>query len=222
MAVSDREIRVLIVDDDQVLAEALSLAMERERDLTIVGTARNVREGLDRAARTRPDVILMDFHLPDGTGAEAARSLAETGPGVAVVVLTIDDADETLLATIESGAAGFLRKRDGLAEVAEAVRRAAGGEILFPPERMVRLVGRLQRRERRASERDSLRDRLTAREQEILRLMGEGLDTKAMAARLVLSTTTIRTHVQSILGKLEAHSRLEAVARATQAGLLGA
>ncbi len=220
MGAAEQTIRVLIVDDDQVLAEALSLVMDREPDMTIVGTARSVQEGLDRAMRANPDVILMDYHLPDGTGAEAARRLLESGPGVAVVVLTIDDSDDTLLATIESGAAGYLPKRRGLAEVVDTVRRAAAGEMLFPPETMVRLVGELSTRRRRAAERDSLRDRFTGREQEILRLMAEGLDTKGMAARLVVSGTTVRTHVQSVLGKLDAHSRLEAVARATQAGLL--
>ena len=217
-----QEIRVLIVDDDQVLSDALSLVMDREADLAIVGTARTVKEGLERATRSSPDVILMDFHLPDGTGADAARRLLESGPGVAVVVLTIDDSDDTLLATIESGAAGYLPKRRGLAEVVETVRRAAAGEMLFPPETMVRLVGELRSRQRRAAERSSLRERFTSREQEILRLMAEGLDTKAMASRLVVSGTTVRTHVQSVLGKLDAHSRLEAVARATQAGLLDA
>ena len=215
-----REIRVLIVDDDQVLSDALSLVMDREPDLVIAGTARTAKEGLERATRSSPDVILMDFHLPDGTGADAARRLLESGPGVAVVVLTIDDSDDTLLATIESGAAGYLPKRRGLAEVVETVRRAAAGEMLFPPETMVRLVGELRTRQRRAAERTSLLERFTSREQEILRLMAEGLDTKAMASRLVVSGTTVRTHVQSVLGKLDVHSRLEAVARATQAGLL--
>ena len=222
MGAAGRDIRVLIVDDDQVLADALGLVLDREADMTVVGTSRSVQEGLDRAIRSSPDVILIDFHLPDGTGADAARRLLEIGPGVAVVVLTIDASDATLLATIESGAAGYLLKRRGLAQVVDTVRRAAAGEMLFPPETMVRLVGELRNRQRRAAERDSLRDRFTSREQEVLRLMAAGLDTKAMAARLVVSGTTVRTHVQSVLGKLDAHSRLEAVARATQAGLLDA
>jgi DNA-binding NarL/FixJ family response regulator len=213
-------IRVLVVDDDVVLAEALSLVLGRESDLSVVGFAHTGAEGVALAQREQPTVVLMDFHLPDTTGAEATRRLLEALPGAQVVMLTMDSTDETLLAALEAGAAGFLLKSRGVGGVVDVVRRAAAGEALFPGNVMARLVASMREKQRREAEKSGLVERLTARELEILRLMADGLDTKALAERLVVSSTTVRTHVQSILAKLGAHSRLEAVARASELGLI--
>lgn len=213
-------ISVLIVDDDVVLAEALSLVLEREADIRVVGLAHSGAEGIATAEQARPAVVLMDFHLPDMTGAEATRSVCRRLPAAQVVMLTMDGDDRTLLAAVEAGAAGYLLKSRGVSQVVEVVRRAAAQEALFPADVLARVMTALREQQRRVDRQSGLVERLTARELEILELMAQGLDTRALADRLVVSPTTVRTHVQSVLAKLEAHSRLEAVARAVELGIL--
>lgn len=213
-------IGVLIVDDDVVLAEALSLVLEREADIRVVGLAHSGAEATAAAEQARPDVVLMDFHLPDMTGAEATRAVCQRLPAVQVVMLTMDGDDRTLLAAVEAGAAGYLLKSRGVSQVVEVVRRAAAREALFPADLLARVMTAMREQQRRDDQRSGLAERLTARELEILELMAQGLDTRALAERLVVSPTTVRTHVQSVLAKLEVHSRLEAVARAVELGIL--
>jgi DNA-binding NarL/FixJ family response regulator len=212
--------RVVVVDDDRLLADALALVWEREDDLAIVGLAYTGAEGIELARRERPDVVLIDHHLPDMNGTEVTAALHAELPNLAVVIMTIDPTDEALLASIEAGASGFLAKSDGLRPVAEAVRRAANGEMLIPAATISQLLALAQDRRRREATRQTLVEQLTAREAEILRLMAQGLDTRGMAGRLVVSQTTVRTHVAAVLAKLDAHSRLAAVVRAGELGLL--
>jgi DNA-binding NarL/FixJ family response regulator len=214
-------IRVVIVDDDVVLADALHQLWERDGEISIVGVAHTAADGVVLACRERPDVILMDHHLPDMTGASATSAIAAELPSTPIVMLTRDDSDETLLAALEAGASGFLLKRSGIREVSDAIRHAAAGEILIPPAAMARLMAVIRERRRRASEIELHRERLSARELEVLALMRDGLDTRAMANRLGIGQATIRTHASAVLGKLGAHSRLEAVAIAIRLGILG-
>jgi DNA-binding NarL/FixJ family response regulator len=214
-------IRVLVVDDDVVLADALQQVWEHDDAIEIVGVAHTASDGIALARLGSPDVILMDHHLPDMTGASATAFIAATLPDTPIVMLTRDDADDTLLAALEAGASGFLLKRSGIREVGEAIRRAAAGEMLISPSTITRLMAAIRERHQRAAERDLHRELLSARELEVLSLMGEGLDTRAMANQLGIGQATIRTHASAILTKLGAHSRLEAVAIATRLGILG-
>ena len=211
---------VLIVEDHQVLAEGLELALERHEDLDVVGWAGTVQEALALARERRPQVVLMDFHLPDGTGAEAAGRLREELGDVAIVFLSADSSEEALMAAIESGASGYLVKSGAAAQVADAVRRAAEGEMLIPAATLAGLLARQRQRQREEAAVQQLAGQLTPREREILRLMAQGLDNRAIADKLFISFTTVRGHVQNILEKLDAHSKLEAVARANQLGLI--
>jgi DNA-binding NarL/FixJ family response regulator len=127
-----------------------------------------------------------------------------------------------MLEAVESGASGFLSKTQGVQAVTDAVRRAAGGEMLIPAATIARLMALARDRRRREHRRQALQERLTAREAEVLQLMAQGLDTRALVERLVLSQTTVRTHVAAVLAKLDAHSRLEAVVKASELGLLRA
>jgi two-component system, NarL family, nitrate/nitrite response regulator NarL len=213
-------IRVIIVDDDVVLTDALGLLWERGGDIEMVGVAHTAAEGIGLARRELPHVVLMDHHLPDRTGADATESLSKEIPGVAIIILTMDDSDEALLAGIEAGASGFLVKQSGIREVSDAVRRAAAGEMLIDPATIVRLTAAIRGRRRRESEGQLLLERLTGRELEVLQLMATGLDTRAMAESLTVGQATVRSHAAAVLSKLGAHSRLEAVARATRAGIL--
>ena len=213
-------IRVLIVEDHQLLAEGLALALGRHADLQVVGAASTVAEGTRLALETRPDVVLLDYYLPDGRGTQVASVIRQQLPRTAIVVVTGETGEAALLDAVAAGACGFLLKSQTTTEVVTAVRRAAEGEMLIPAATLAALVGQQRERAQQESERAVWRKRLTPQEQAVLRLMAEGLDTRAIAARLVVSPTTVRTHVKNVLEKLGAHSRLEAVARASHYGLL--
>ena len=217
---TESQIRVLIVEDHQVVADGLELALNRDAGLHVVGTATTRAQAVQLAHETKPQVVLMDYHLPDGTGADAAREILGHRTEAAVVVLTADASDEALLAAVEAGACGFLAKSQAAAQVVEAVHRAAEGEMLIPASRLVGLLGRQKKLVGQEREREQLAQSLTQREREVLTLMARGMDNRAIADQLVVGYTTIRTHVQNVLDKLGAHSKLEAVARANEYGLL--
>jgi DNA-binding NarL/FixJ family response regulator len=213
-------IRVLIVEDHRLVAEGLQAVLSAYRDIQLVGVAGSVAEAVRLDADSPPDVILMDFRLPDGTGADAAVRIRKQHRSVAVVFLSTDDSEEALVAAVRAGGCGYLSKSHAAAEVAAAVRRAAEGEMLIPAARLASLLARAQDRAQDEAERRRLLGELTPREKEILGLMAGGMDNRAIASRLSISFTTVRGHVQNILEKLDAHSKLEAVARAAQYALL--
>jgi two-component system response regulator DevR len=209
-----RPIRVLIVDDHEVLAASLAMVLDREDDITTVGTAANLAQARVMIPSSRPDVVLLDHRLPDGDGVGAIRELRALRPGVEVVVLTASAADHVLVAAIDAGASGFLSKTRGLQEVTAAVRAAAVGESVISPEMLARLMTRFHRgRENKAAE-------LTEREREVLALVAEGLSNAAIAERLVVSVHTVRNHIAGLSAKLGAHSKLEALSIAVRQGLL--
>ncbi len=207
------QIRVLVVDDERLFAELMRVALAGAEDIEVVGVVHDVATALARAAEVRPTVVLTDYHLPDGTGADVARSLRRALPEASVLVLTGDPSAGVLADVARSGAVGHMTKARGLEEVVVAVRAAAGGEILFAPSELQRLLLMPQ------SER-TLDEALTVRELEVLRLLASGASTVVSADLLGISTATLRAHVQAILRKLGAHSRLEAVAEAARLGLI--
>ena len=213
-------IRVLIVEDHRVLAEGLAFALGQDPDLEVVGIAGAVGDAVRLAGEARPDVVLLDYHLAEGTGAEAATAIRHERPDAAAVLLTGDTSDAVLLDAVEAGACGVLLKSQALGDVGAAVRRAAAGEMLIPAATLMGVVGRLRDRQRQEQARARFQTSLTGREHEVLRLMAQGLDTRAIAERLVIGETTVRGYVQKILRSLDAHSRLEAVVRAGEEGLL--
>ncbi len=206
----NRPIRVLLVDDHQLLTGALSQMLSREPDIIVAGVAGSVAEA-KALARDRLDVVLMDYRLPDGTGAEATRAIKARWPAARVVMLTALTDDETVLESIQAGADGYLTKDRAIAEVVQAVRAAHAGEILLPRSVIVDIARRV------VAARDRQQDRvliepLTPRELEVLRALTEGLATPDICDRLAITPNTLRTHVQNIMGKLHVHSKLEAVA----------
>ena len=213
-------VRVLIVEDHHVVAEGLELTLQTAADLEVVGVAHTAEQAVGLAERLQPHVILMDFHLPDGSGSAAIARIRARVPGVAVVVLSADSSQETLLLAVEAGASGYLLKTQAAAQVIQAVRRAADGEMLIPAATLAALLGRQRQQSGRDSERERVRALLTPRELEVLGLMATGLDNRSISARLSISFTTVRGHVQSILSKLAAHSKLEAVVKASDLGLI--
>jgi two-component system response regulator DevR len=207
-------IRVLIVDDHEVLAGSLAHVLDAEADLVCVGVATTLVKARQLIATTSPDVLLLDHRLPDGDGVEAIGELRDLRPSLQVVVLTASGADHVLVQAIEAGAAGFLSKTRSLGEVTAAVRAAAAGEALISPELLARLLPRLSR-----TTGHRLQD-LTEREREVLGLLSEGLSNAAIAERLVVSVHTVRNHVANLSTKLGAHSKLEALSIAVREGLL--
>jgi two-component system response regulator DevR len=212
------KLRVMVVDDHRMIVQALVLALSAEPDMEVVATANTAQEAVARATETNPDVLLIDYQLPDGTGADAVRRLRR--PGLRTVFLSADRSDSAMLAALDVGACGYLVKSEPLDRLVAAVRRAGEGEILLQAGELVSLLGRQRERDREEAERQRVAATLTAREREILDLMAKGLDNRAIAELLHLALTTIRWYVQVLLEKLEVHSKLGAVARAAQLGLI--
>jgi DNA-binding NarL/FixJ family response regulator len=207
-------VRVLIVDDHEVLASSLAMVLDAEEDITTAGVAHTLDQARTMIRTTSPDVILLDHRMPDGDGVAAIPSLQALRPGMGIVVLTASAADHVLMAAIEGGASGFLSKTRSLDEVTAAVRAAAAGESVISPEMLARLLPRFQRSGAHGP------DDLTDREREVLALVAEGLSNAAIAERLVVSVHTVRNHIASLSAKLGAHSKLEALSIALRQGLL--
>jgi DNA-binding NarL/FixJ family response regulator len=208
--VDPKPIRVLLVDDHQLLTGALAKTMAHESDIQVVGVAGSVGEA-KALARERLDVVLMDYRLPDGTGAEATRAIKARWPAARVVMLTALNDDETILESIQAGADGYLTKDRAVDEVVQAVRSAHAGETLLPRSVILGIAQRVAAARDRGTERRQV-EPLTARELEVLRALTEGLSTPEICERLFIAPNTLRTHVQNIMGKLRVHSKLEAVA----------
>ncbi|MBI4730452.1 MAG: response regulator transcription factor [Acidobacteria bacterium] len=212
---SEREhVRVMVVDDHQMFAQGLMKVLGEEPDFEVVGVASGVEEARRLARLHHPDVILMDFDLPDGDGAKATELIRAERPETRVVMLTSFTDEAVLVAAIEAGCSGYVTKHKAVEEVARAVRAADAGEALISPSMLARLLPKLRRSYR------GLGSDLTPREIELLRLLAEGLANRAIAERLLISLHTVRNHVQNILTKLQAHSKLEAVAVAVREGVI--
>jgi DNA-binding NarL/FixJ family response regulator len=205
-----KPIRVLFVEDHQLLADALAAMLAREPDMQVVGIAGTVADA-KILAREQLDVVLMDYRLPDGTGAEATRAIKARWPAARVVMVTALTDDETLLESIQAGADGYLTKDRAAEDVVTAVRAAYAGETLLPRSVIVEIARRVAVARERGDERRVV-EPLTPRELEILRALTEGMSTPEICERLFIAPNTLRTHVQNIMGKLRVHSKLEAVA----------
>jgi DNA-binding NarL/FixJ family response regulator len=205
-----KRIRVLFVEDHQLLADALSAMLAREPDMEVVGIAGTVAEA-KILSRERLDVVLMDYRLPDGTGAEATRAIKARWPAARVVMVTALTDDETVLESIQAGADGYMTKDRAAEDVVAAVRAAYAGETLLPRSVIVEIARRVAAARERGDERRVI-EPLTPRELEILRALTEGMSTPQICEQLFIAPNTLRTHVQNIMGKLRVHSKLEAVA----------
>jgi DNA-binding NarL/FixJ family response regulator len=213
-----KPIRVLLVDDHQLLTGSLAQVLAREPDIEVVGVAGTVAEA-KALAQERLDVVLMDYRLPDGTGAEAARAIKALWSDARIVMLTALNDDETVLESIQAGADGYMTKDRAVDEVVNAVRSANAGETLLPRSVIVGIAQRVAAARDRSADRRQV-EPLTPRELEVLRALTEGLATPEICERLFIAPNTLRTHVQNIMGKLRVHSKLEAVAFALRHGLV--
>jgi len=219
--VSDR-ISVLIVDDHLAVAESLQALLSRQADLDVGEVATNGKAALRIAGERKLQVVLMDQNLSGESGVVVAASILAAHPGTAIVMLSGGMTQDELIAAVEVGASGYLLKTTPAAEIVKAIRRAAAGEILLPPDELASLLRLGRERTRQRTERQRSLPQLTPREREVLALMASAADAERIAGELRISVNTARGYIQNILEKLSAHSRLEAVVRATELGLLGA
>jgi DNA-binding NarL/FixJ family response regulator len=210
-------IGVLIVDDDELVRVGLRAIVDAEPDLQVVGEAADGAEVVPLAARSRPDVVLMDVRMPAIDGIQATRRLlAASSDPPRVLVITTFENDDYVYEALRAGASGFLLKRARPAEVVEAIRVAARGESLLFPAALRRLVAA-----RGGGSGDRLRDAgLTDREADVLRRMAAGRSNAEIAAELVVSVETVKTHVGNVLAKLGARDRTQAVIAAYESGFV--
>lgn len=207
-------ILVAIIDDHRMLAESIAAGLRSAGNIEVVGIATTGADGLTLVSKHRPDVCLLDQRLPDVLGTDLVPSLLAASPSTHVLLVTASESDDVLRRALEVRCVGFLTKGEGIATLIEAVRRAAAGEIVLTPSDLRRLVPV----ERPKTSR--LGFDLTPREREVLALLTDGRSTTGISAELHLSQSTVRNHVQSILTKLGAHSKLEAVTIALREGVL--
>ena len=215
-------IRVLVVDDQPLIRAGFHKMVEARADLEVVGEAADGAEAVAQARRLAPDVVLMDVRMPTMDGLEATRQLA--GPGVAdptkVLILTTFDLDEYVYAALRAGASGFLLKDAPPEELAAAIRVVAAGEALLAPSVTRRLIQRFADQPPPQAVDAKALDRLTERETEVLRLLARGLTNAQIAAELVVSETTVKSHVAHLLMKLGLHDRVQAVVLAYETGFV--
>ena len=215
--------RILLVDDQPLLRTGFRMILSAEPDFAVVGEAGDGASAVEIARRLKPDVVLMDIRMPGMDGIQATRALA--GPGVAepmkVLILTTFGLDEYVVESLRAGASGFLLKDAPAEDLVEAIRIVAAGEALLAPSVTRRLLDRIASKLPPAHENviPALSE-LTEREMEVLKLVARGLSNAEIAEKLVVSETTVKTHVSRILGKLDLRDRVQVVILAYESGLI--
>jgi len=214
-----REVRIVVADDHEVVRSGFAELLDSQPDLSVVGTASNGRDAVEISRELGPDVVLMDIRMPGMDGIEATRLVTRAGPGAPrVLVLTTFDLDEYVYDALRAGASGFLLKDVTAEKLFDAVRVIAVGEALLAPSVTRRLISEFAGRPD-AKLAPAFAD-LTPRETEVLRLVAEGLSNAEIAARLVVTEETVKTHVSRILSKLGLRDRTQAVVAAYETGLV--
>lgn len=208
-------IRVLLVDDHQVVRRGLRAFLQLQPDIEVVGEVGGGTAAVAAATDARPDVVLMDLVMPEGDGVAAIRALARAAPGARVLVLSSFADDERIFAAMQAGAAGYLLKDVAPDALAEAIREVHRGRPVLHPDVAARLMRRV------ADPAGPATDPLTPREREVLRLVVEGYANKQIARRLAITEKTVKTHVSSILQKLGVPDRTAAAVLAIRQGLVG-
>jgi DNA-binding NarL/FixJ family response regulator len=214
------KMKLLIVDDHALFREGLASILRSEPDIEIIGLAGSVKEAQEVVHKTRPDIALMDFSLPDGTGVEATRLILAEHPDCKVIFLTMSEEDETLFEAVRCGAKGYLLKNMRPSKLIVSIRAVHKGESAISRSMTLRLMEEFSRIPRGERPTDPTLARLTPRELDVLRLLSNRFSNQEIAEKLVLSENTVKYHVHSILDKLNLKDRISAANYARQHGLL--
>jgi DNA-binding NarL/FixJ family response regulator len=215
-------IRLLIVDDQELVRTGFRLFLETQDDLEVVGEAGNGAEAIERAKELRPDVVLMDIRMPEMDGVEATALLTAAGiePRPRVLVLTTFDLDEYVFGALRAGAAGFLLKDAPRERLLEAIRVVHSGDALLSPSITRRLIEDFAARTDPLEPPTALLEQITPREREVLVLLARGFSNSEIAKQLVVTEATVKSHVGSILMKLDLRDRVQAVVFAYEHGIV--
>jgi DNA-binding NarL/FixJ family response regulator len=215
--------RILLVDDQELLRMGFRMVLDAQSDLEVVGEAGDGAEGVRLAGELEPDVILMDVRMPGMDGVEATRALVGAGCRAHIIILTTFDLDEYAHAALRAGASGFLLKDAQPADLLSAIRAVASGDAVVAPSTTRRLLATIAHQLPAAGEQhgDPRLETLTPREREVLEAVARGLSNAEIAAALVLSEATVKTHVGRVLAKLELRDRVQIVVYAYDHGLVG-
>jgi two-component system nitrate/nitrite response regulator NarL len=211
---ADRRIRIVVVDDHTLFRRGITALLARVPDFDIVGEAADGFEGIRVVAAERPDVVLLDLHMPGITGFEATQAILKDAPGAHVVMLTVSEEPDDLMACLRAGALGYLLKNIDSDFLVASIRRAAEGDSVMSPE----MTGKLLRQVR-AGTTATTQPALSPREREILAFLARGASNKEIARDLDVAESTVKIHVQHILRKLELTSRVQAAVWAVEHGL---
>ncbi len=206
MAATDN-LKILIVDDHDIVRKGLAMLVSRQEDLSVVAEAGTVAEAVKKARKYVPDVVVIDIRLPDGTGIEACRDIRDENGDVKVLMLTSYSDEEAVMGSIMAGASGYLLKEIRSQEIVEAIRKVGAGQSLLDPSATASVLERM----RRGKEEDVLAQ-LTEQEQKILELIADGQTNREIAGQINLSDKTVKTYVSNILGKLEVSRRSQSAA----------
>jgi DNA-binding NarL/FixJ family response regulator len=213
-------IRVLLADDQSMVRAGFRMILESEPDIEVIGEAANGEQAAASARRLRPDVVLMDIQMPGGDGLAATRRITESADlATRVVILTTFERDEYVYEALQAGASGFLLKNAPPERLIDAVRVVAEGDALLAPSVTRRIIEQFARRPVEAGVRERV-ESLTQREREVLVLLARGKSNSELAAELVVSEGTVKTHVSSLLAKLGLRDRVQAVVLAYESGLV--
>ena len=218
-AVAVGEQKLLVVDDHAIFREGLRALLDMEEDFSGIGEASSGKEALSMVADEPPDVILLDLHLPDGTGSEFCRQLLGVSPTSKVLILSAYDDDQEVSAALISGASGYVLKTVGGERLADNIRSVYGGEVLLAPSVAAKVVRQLSRLKEETGRQEEALDVLTPREREVFFLASRGMKNAEIAEELYLSEKTIKTHLRNIYNKLNLASKAELRLFAVKMGL---
>jgi DNA-binding NarL/FixJ family response regulator len=215
-------VRVLLVDDDDLMRAGLRAVLASDPAIEVVGEAADGRVATDRVRALRPDVVLMDVRMPDLDGISATREVLAASPEVKVVIVTTFEQDDYVFGALAAGASGFLLKRTKPEELIAAIHTIAAGDSLLSPSVTRTVIDRMARTHSRTAGADERRlEELTPREREVLELIARGLSNSEIARALVIEDSTVKTHVKRILMKLRVRDRVHAVIYAYDTGIAG-
>jgi DNA-binding NarL/FixJ family response regulator len=204
-------IRVLLADDHAVVRQGTRELLDREEGIDVVAEASDGKEAVQRAIKERPDVVVMDFAMPELNGIEATRQIKAVAPGIAILVLTAYDSNQYVFAFLEAGAAGYLLKDVQVDELVQAIRAVHAGESMLHPAIARKVINRFAQPEKEMSMAPAPLDQLTERELEVLKMAAKGMSNREIAQELTISVRTVQTHLTNIFNKMGVGSRTEAV-----------